>query len=72
MGIIRKLLGIPEQKTIYTKDALITVARNVIPSNKLSVFENKLMNYYKNEHIAEYLCNQIAEGLFQHAKLSKT
>lgn len=71
MGIFRKIFGIPEQKIVYTKDSLIIVARKVIPSSKLEVFEQKLLDYYRRERIAEYLCNQIAEGLFEHARLSR-
>ncbi|MBB6453737.1 hypothetical protein HNQ94_002186 [Salirhabdus euzebyi] len=71
MGFMTKLFGIPNKKTVYTKNEVIEAARMIIPNHKLEIHERILMNYYHKERIAEALCNSLPEGLVAHANLSK-
>jgi len=68
MGFIRKLLGIPETKHIYTKDVIVDALRNVLPTNRLEYYDNFIIAEFRE--IAEPLCNYIIQGLHQ-ARLPK-
>jgi len=46
MGLIRRIIGIPETKHIYLKDSIVSALRKVLPDNKHDFFESLILREF--------------------------